>query len=82
MEILQDKGREIIDKFSIAPGGERTNIIELDENDLTKISSGKTWFLGYLFDYSYANNLKGKYGVIVRIRPGDSSFQIMDELME
>jgi hypothetical protein len=81
MEILQDKGKEIIDSFSIAPDGERIHIIRLDENDLTKIS-GKTWFLGFLFDYSYANNLRGKYGVIARTRPGETPFEIMDELME
>jgi hypothetical protein len=81
VEILQDKGKEIIDSYPIPPDGDRTHIIKLDENDLTKIS-GQTWFLGYLFDYSYANNLKGKYGVIVAFRPGEPPFGIMNELME
>ena len=82
IETLQDQGKEIIDSFFIAPDADTLFSIELDENDLTKISDkDKTWFLGYMFDYSYANNLKGKYGIITKFQPG-RAFIIIEELME
>jgi hypothetical protein len=75
----QGKGDTV---FLLSPDAERKHIINF-VGDNSKITSGKTWFLGFVFYYSYANDLEGKYGIILRWRHDrERALDVIDEFAE
>jgi hypothetical protein len=79
---LQQLGKGKVDyTFLMTPDDERRHDIRFDEED-KKITSGDTWFLGFVFYYSYANNLEGKYGAIVKWHNDTEEFGIVNEFVD
>jgi hypothetical protein len=67
--------------FLLSPDAERIHNIKFDVDDL-KITSAKTWFLGFVFYYSYAHNLEGKYGIILKWQNDRQVPEVINEFVD
>lgn len=78
---LQDQGKEHFETVVIFPDDIKGIAIEIEKDYLKMISAG-TWFLGLLVRFSYANNLKGNYGIVIKYRSDTGGFEVTDESFE